>query len=85
MNGKIPFKAIKSWVSVPVLSKHTVVTIPPSTTLSGWIQLIFLSYNRCIDTNTPIENAAAIYGGQLIVIKSKKLKNISPIGDTYPI
>jgi len=38
--GKIPFSAIKSLVSVPVLSKQTAVTTPPSTTLSGTIQPI---------------------------------------------
>ena len=57
--GNIPFKFIPSSVNVPVLSKQTVSTVPPSTTLGGEIQLMFSFFSLTNEKLIPIENAAA--------------------------
>ena len=74
-------KLIPYPVSVPVLSKQTVSIIPPSTNRGGEIQLIFSFFNLDNEKLTPIEKAAASYGGQIIVTRSEKVYNNKAIED----
>ena len=56
------------------MSKQTKLTLPPSTTFGGEIQEILSELSRFKENWIPSENAAANWGGQLIVIKSKNEK-----------
>jgi len=74
---RAPLNFMPSSVKVPVLSKQTTFTLPPSMTFGGEIQIIFSVSNLLIVKLVPIVNAAVIYGGQLRTIKSRNAITIS--------
>ena len=57
---RAPFNFIPSSVKVPVLSKQTTSTLPPSMTLGGEIQVIFYFSSLSIVKLVPMVNAAVI-------------------------
>lgn len=63
-----------SSVSVPVLSKHIIVTLPQILTFGGEIQNIYCFLSLLIANDIPIDKQVGRAGGTVIVIKSKLFK-----------
>lgn len=68
--GLQPYTSRPDSVSVPVLSNPQIVTIPPTLTLSGLIQSIYLSDRRLMASEIPAPSAVGSAGGTQIVITS---------------
>jgi hypothetical protein len=69
-------KSMKSYVRVPVLSKHKQLVNPPWMTLFGELQNIFLDFIFYRAKIIPKVILTGNPGGTVIVIRSKNFKNI---------
>lgn len=66
-----------SSVSVPVLSKHIIVTLPHILTFGGEIQNIYFFFILLRANEIPIDKQVGSAGGTVIVTRSKLFKTRS--------
>ena len=77
--GTIASKSIKSYVSVPVLSKQHILTSPPTITLPSSIQNIDFYFNFPIEYITPKAMLTGRAAGTVIATRSRKDTIISDV------